>query len=71
MAETIEFWFRRKYNLPPSDPRFLDLTSEEIETEYWAHYYRENAGKDIAEDDDFDLDAEIARMNEQDWEEVK
>lgn len=70
MAGTLEFWFRRKYNLPPGDPRFLELTTEDIEAEYWAHYYRENSDKEIVEDDDFDLEAEIARMNDDDWEEV-
>ena len=71
MAGSLEFWFRRKYSLPPTDPRFLDLTTEDIESEYWAHYYHENAGKEEVEDDDFDLEAEIARMNDDDWEEVK
>lgn len=70
MSGTVEFWFRRKYNLAPRDPRFLDLTPEDIESDYWAHYYYENAGKSEVEDDDFDLDAEIARMNDNDWEDV-
>lgn len=66
----MEFWFRRQFNLPPTDPRFLSATLDDIETEYWAHYYRENPpGKEV-EDDDFDLEAEIAAMNEDDWEEV-
>lgn len=70
MATSLEFWFRRKYSLAPNDPRFLELTTEEIEAEYWAHYYHESQGKEEVEDDDFDLDAEIAKMNEDDWEEV-
>lgn len=71
MATSLEFWFRRKYQLAPTDPRFLALTTDEIETEYWAHFYHENDGKDEVEDEDFDLEAEIARMNSEDWEEVK
>lgn len=70
MAGSLEFWFRSKYNLPPHDPRFLDMTTEDIEAEYWAHHYREQAGKEEIEDEDFDLEAEIARMNDDDWEEV-
>jgi hypothetical protein len=27
-------WFRNKYNLPPTDPRFLLMTDEEIALEY-------------------------------------
>lgn len=70
MADSLEFWFRRKYNLAPNDPRFLELTTEDIEAEYWAHHYRETNGREEVEDEDFDLEAEIARMNEEDWEEV-
>jgi hypothetical protein len=54
MAETYQFWFRRKYNLPPSDPRFLALTPEDVEAEYWAYEYAEAGGKEEFEDDDFD-----------------
>lgn len=70
MAGSLEFWFRRKYNLAPNDPSFLDLTKEDIEAEYWAWYYHENGGKEEIEDEDFDVEAEISRMNEDDWEEV-
>ena len=50
--------------MPPNDPGFLDLTLEEIETEYWAiHYFEEEPGKsEEFEDDDFDMDAEIAAI---------
>lgn len=30
----MSFWFRDRYKLPPNDPRFLDLTEEEILLEY-------------------------------------
>ena len=30
----LRAWFRRKYNLPPTDPRFLAMTDEEIMLEY-------------------------------------
>lgn len=52
--DTISFWFRRKYNLPPNDPRFLDLTLEQIEAEYWAwHYFEQPPGEEF-DDEDFD-----------------
>lgn len=70
MANSLEFWLRRKYSLAPTDPRFLAMTPEDIEAEYWAHYYYENRSVEEVEDEDFDLDAEIARMNDEDWEEV-
>jgi hypothetical protein len=77
MATTIHFWFRRQYNLAPTDARYLDATIEQIETDYWAHYYAENPAKEESEDDDFDLDAELAQVNAEaamtdpnDWETI-
>lgn len=66
----MEFWFRRKYRLTETDPRYLDMTREGMLTDFWAHHYFDNpkAAGD-AEDADFDLDAEIKRMeqNPDDW----
>lgn len=64
LSQTLSFWFRQKYNLPPNDPRFLDLTLQDLETEYWAvHYFNEPEGKsEEFEDDDFDMEAEIAAI---------
>ena len=58
----MSLWFRRRYNLPPTDPRFLDATPALIAEDYWANHYqdRRDAGKpdeEEIEDDDFDLDA--------------
>ena len=39
---SFSFWFRRKYNLPPNDPRFLSLTPSEIQKEYLIHHLWEN-----------------------------
>ncbi|WP_175787409.1 hypothetical protein [Burkholderia anthina] len=44
------------------DPRFLCLTAEDIEAEYWAYYYEKNKGEEH-EDDDVDVDA--IRANEE------
>ncbi len=70
------FWFRRKYNLPPNDPRYLALTQQDIFEEYWAHHYAENGVVDEVEDEDFDLQAELDRIAREagddpdKWEEV-
>lgn len=76
MAKSMAFWFRRKYNLPPTDPRFLSMTLEDIETEIWAHNYYDKPPGDEVEDSDFDLAAELRRIEEeaeaeekQDWDE--
>jgi hypothetical protein len=76
-AQTIAFWFRRKYNLAPTDPRYLDATLEQMETEYWAHHYYENPAKEESEDDDFSLEAELrdadaiaASSDPNDWEDI-
>ena len=62
MAKSLAFWFRRKHNLAPTDPRFLEATREQIETEYWAHWYADNPAKIEDSDDDFDKAAELARI---------
>lgn len=33
-ATSLRFWFRNKYNLPPTDPRYLNMTDEDIALEY-------------------------------------
>ena len=40
----------------------MALTVEEIETEYWAHHYLETPSKEEVEDEDFDLEAELANL---------
>ena len=59
----MAWWFRQKYSLPPTDPRFLDATTEQMLVDYWANYYSLRPGGEEFEDDDFDLEAEIAAMN--------
>jgi hypothetical protein len=48
-----------------------------MSADYWAHFYYENPAKEEAEDDDFDLEAElrdanaiVARPDPNDWEEI-
>ncbi len=53
----------------PTDPRFLDLTPEEIETEFWAHHYFDNPSKDEVVDDDFDLEA-LTQAAGDEWEDL-
>lgn len=71
----MEWWFRDRYRLAPTDPRFLDATAEEMLTDYWAAHHdnlrKSNQSEEEFEDEDFDLAAIQAEMeNEADWEDV-
>lgn len=69
LAQTLGYWFRRKYNLAPTDPRYLDATPHEMLVEYWAdHYHSAPPVTEEFEDDDFDLDALV--NNPDAWEDV-
>lgn len=64
LSGTVRFWFRKKYGLPPTDARYLDMTEEAMLTEYWAHYYYDQpAGEWESETDNFD--DEVAAMDAQ------
>lgn len=41
--QTYRFWFRQKYQLPPTDPRYLAATEEEMIADFWAHVMMENS----------------------------
>ena len=69
LANSYQFWFRQKYNLSPADPRFLVLTPEDIEAEYWADHYTKNNTSEEFDDDDFDVEAYASEADE-DWETV-
>lgn len=60
MSRSVEFWFRRKFNLPPHDPRFLAMTQDDLESEFWAHHFAENPHEKEVVDEEFDLAAELA-----------
>lgn len=62
VAGTVRFWFRRKYSLPPTDARYLDMTEAAMLTEYWAHYYYDKPDGEWEEDTD-DFDEELAAMD--------
>jgi len=72
--ETIQFKYRRIYNLTVNDPRFLDATVEEMLTDIWAHRFEQDPKllSDV-EDEDFDPD-EVADIiganNPDDWEDL-
>jgi hypothetical protein len=66
MATSLEFWYRRKFNLAPTDPRYLDATYEQIEAEYWAHVYFDKPPGEEIEDEDFDKEAVMKQMEEED-----
>ena len=70
----METWFRRTFNLAPTDQRYLDATPEIIATEYHTHFfddlYRQNKLDDYVEDDNFEQTlSDIASAdNDQEWE---
>ena len=71
---TVEFWYRKKYSLPATDPRFLDATSEEMLADYYAHLFHDDPkALEAVEDDDFnpdDVAALIGANNPDEWEDV-
>ena len=66
----MEFWFRRKYNLSPTDPRFLDASYEEILLDYYTWRAFEHPDEIEDEDVDFDVENVVRAMEEGDWEDV-
>lgn len=42
----------------PTDPRFLAMTPEDIEAEYWAHEFAEHGIQEEIEDENFDENLE-------------
>lgn len=60
-SKTIRFWFRRKYGLTVTDPRYLDMTEAGMLEDYWAHYYYDKPEEEFEAVTD-DYDAEVARM---------
>lgn len=60
LSDTFGFWFRRHYKLPPLDDRYLAMTPEDIETEFWAHRFVENPNEQEVVDEEFSLEDEIA-----------
>lgn len=59
---SYQFWYRRKYNLTSTDPRYLDATLEEMMADYFAHTFFDDpkAANEVV-DDDFDPD-DVARQ---------
>lgn len=67
---SYEFAFRKRYGLPPTDPRYLSATRDLMIEDYWLHFYAEHGVKDEVEDEDFNLDEVLESMESGDWEEV-
>lgn len=64
--DSVEFLYRRKYGLTENDPRFLDLTTEEMLTDLWAHKFADDPkALDEVVDDDFDIDSVAAEIGYQ------
>ena len=75
-ATTVRFWFRRKYNLPVTDARYLDMTEDAMLVDYWSHYYYEKpesefeGGTDNFEDELAEMDAEMGIPPDDDFEDI-
>lgn len=63
MERTVEFQFRRRYSLPPTDSRFLDAAREEIMVDWWAHRFADDPSlrNEVVMDPE-DFEAELAEM---------
>ena len=57
--------------MPPNDPRFLSITQDEIEAEFWAHHYVNNPPAEAIPEDEEEYERRVKHMLESDdWEEV-
>ncbi len=76
MSESLAFLYRQRYRLPPTDPRFLDATFEDMLIDEWAcRYHEDPKAADEVVDDEFDLASEVARLDAEvddvnDWEQI-
>lgn len=72
VSQSLAFKFRQRYNLPPTDPRFLDATYDDMVLDLLAWHAAENPGDQEFTDDDFNLQAMIDEANSEpdDFEEV-
>lgn len=73
LSQTYAFWFRKTYQLAPTDPRYLAMTEEDVMTEFWAYELsnRDSSEEEI-EDEEFDLDEVLAGIEAEgeQWETV-
>lgn len=42
LSQTVQFLYRRRYNLTATDPRYLDATLEDMILDLWAHAHIDN-----------------------------
>ncbi len=64
MANSYRLWFRDKYQLAPTDPRYLAATDEMIQSEYWAYWYEKNPRVEEFEDTEFDQSAYLREIEQ-------
>lgn len=43
------FWFRQQYRIPPTDPRYLEMSQEDLLLEYWSYRYHKDPDLDSKE----------------------
>jgi hypothetical protein len=73
-SRTIEFLYRRRYNLTVTDSRFLETTYEDIVLDHYAHYYADNPNAALEESVSDSFEEDIAEFEreaaESEWETV-
>lgn len=52
--DSLHWWVRHHYNLLPTDPRYLNLTEEELRVEYWLTVFEHRRAR--AEQDNITLE---------------
>jgi len=72
LSQSLEWWWRNRWGLSATDPRYLEATIEEMAVDYWATRYAAEPSLDDHEFDnpDFDADVDAMLQADEDWEEV-
>jgi hypothetical protein len=45
--DSYEWWYQQHYNLPPTDPRLLSATAQEVKLEYFKYKLSEDIAKAV------------------------
>jgi hypothetical protein len=69
-SKSIEFWYRRKYNLAPTDPIFLDATIEQMLDDFYAWRAYENPNLMETDDEAYEEAVRKLLAGEDGWEDV-
>lgn len=62
---TYEYAFRQRYNLPPTDPRFLEADIHEMMVDYWANRMWQDPPLSQVDVTSGDFQEELDRMEQE------